>query len=214
VRNVASEVGPAKFPWWPDWRGECVAIVASGESAKAAGVDKLKGRIHVIAIKRTVDLCPWADVVYGCDEPWWTSVNGLPKFNGVKLTQAHRASQKYNIPRIEVKNDDKILLNESAVVGSGGNSGFQALNLAVQFGATGILLVGFDMRGEHWYGRNTWLNSTNPISTNFDRWIKAFHGVADSLKQMGVDVVNASTTSAIKCFRRATIEQALEGWGL
>ena len=202
------------LPWWPDWRGECAAIVASGASAKAAGVGLLKDRIHVVAIKRTVELCPWADVVYGCDEPWWTSVDGLPTFRGVKLTQAHAAAQKYKMPRIEVKNIDKILTDEPAVVGSGGNSGFQALNLAVQFGATGILLVGFEMQGEHWYGRNTWQRSSNPISTNFDRWIKAFHGVADDLKHRGIDVVNASTTSAVKGFRRATIAQALEGWGL
>ncbi len=199
---------------WPDWKGECAAIVASGASAKVAGVALLKDRIHVVAIKKSVELCPWADVVYGCDEPWWTSEDGLPKFSGLKLTQAHAAAKKFNMPRIEVKNVDKILTGEPGVVGSGGNSGFQALNLVVQFGATGVLLVGFDMQGEHWYGRNTWQRSSNPIITNFNRWNRAFHDVADELKRMGVDVVNASATSTLKCFRHATIAQALEGWGL
>ena len=43
-------------------------------------------------------------------------------------------------------------------IGGGGNSGFQALNLALQWGARKIILVGFDLTDEnglHWYGRNS-----------------------------------------------------------
>lgn len=89
------------------------------------------------------------------------------------------------------------------MVGSGGNSGFQALNLAVQFGARRILLVGFDMNdrgGVHWYGRNSWPMANNPDHNNFRRWIAAFEGAAPLLKSMGIEVVNLSPHSAIQCF--------------
>ncbi|HCZ48509.1 MAG TPA: hypothetical protein DCZ11_05850, partial [Gammaproteobacteria bacterium] len=36
----------------------------------------------------------------------------------------------------------------------GGNSGYQALNLAVLLGAERVILLGYDMHGGHWHGRH------------------------------------------------------------
>lgn len=97
-------------------------------------------------------------------------------------------------------------------MGSGGNSGFQALNLAVQWGAAQILLIGFDMTdagGAHWYGRNNWTGANNPDQNNFKRWIAAFESAAVTLKRMGVEVVNCSPHSALGCFPKMSIEAAL-----
>lgn len=204
---------------WPDWRGECVAIVASGPSAKGAGVEKLRNRIHVIAIKENVNLCPWADVVYGCDAAWWNHRRGLPEFAGLKLTwggdAAHRAPDYPGLEkiRIEVK-VDRLLFGEVGLVGAGGNSGFQALNLATQFGATAILLLGFDLQGGHWYGRNNWANANNPDASNFPRWRRAFEAAAPDLKKSGIDVVNASPSSTLNCFPKMSVDDALRRWGL
>lgn len=110
-----------------------------------------------------------------------------------------------------------MLFDEPGVVGSGGNSGFQAINIAVQFGAEKILLIGFDMHaagGVHWYGRNRWKNANNPLDHNYVHWRKALGKQAKVLHGMGVDVVNVSETSALTCFRHAGIEQAMMGWGL
>lgn len=202
-----------------DWRGECVAIVASGPSTKSANVALLQNRIHVIAIKKNVELCPWADVVYGCDAAWWKSVHGLPEYKGLKFSWAEGGSQFYkDIHPVEIeKNNDALVFDQSGVVGSGGNSGFQALNLAVQFGARGILLIGFDMQdrsGAHWYGRNNWHGANNPSDDNFRRWHKAFAGAAAVLAKMDIQVFNASPDSALRCFQHKTIDAALEAWGL
>jgi hypothetical protein len=205
--------------WWQDWRGECVAIIASGPSTKTANITALRDRIHVIAIKESIALCPWAEIVYGCDGPWWTYKKGLPEFKGIKISQDVKICSTFNLHHLKViVTKDKLLLDEPGIVGSGGNSGFQALNLAVQFGATGIMLVGFDMKqgtdGEHWYGRNKWNQASNPIEENYGRWRKAFTAVAVDLEKMGIGVINASPASALTCFRRRTIEQALQDWGL
>lgn len=207
-------------PWWPDWRGECVAIVASGPSVKGMNLDVLRDRIHVAAIKKSVERCPWADIVYGCDEAWWAhEAKGLPKFRGLKICYAPKVTAQFSdIHRIDIKrNTDALLTGETGVVGSGGNSGFQLFNLLVQFGVTGILLIGFDMHnngGVHWYGPNKWLMSSNPIETNFQRWRRAFNDAKPLIGKLGIDVVNASPHSELKCFRRASIEEALAGWGL
>lgn len=219
--NRAAELGPSKFDWWKDWRGECVAIVASGPSTSREQVQLLRNRIHVVAIKQNVDLCPWADAVYGCDEPWWRSRRGLPEYEGLKLSYADKACSRYHgIKKIEItgKQNDRILLQDPGVIGSGGNSGFQALNIVIQFGVSGIILVGFDMDGKsknpHWYGRNTASNMSNPNENNFRRWRAAFSNNAGQLAELGIDIVNASTISALNCFRRAPISEALKGWGL
>lgn len=217
--NQASIVGPLQFDWWQDWRGECVAIIASGPSTKSVNLEILRNRIHVIAIKESVNLCPWADVVYGCDGAWWKHRRGLPEYQGIKLCQDASACTQFGLHKIDIPRPllDEILSEKPAQVGSGGNSGFHALNIAVQFGAAGILLVGFDMHdrsGAHWYGRNNWPMANNPDGQNFQRWCKAFTAAAPQLRRLGADVVNVSPLSALTCFRRQTVEQALTGWGL
>jgi hypothetical protein len=216
--NRAAELGPQKFPWWPDWRGECVAIVGSGPSVKNLDLKILQDRIHVIAIKVAVDLCPFAEIVYGCDAPWWVSRNGLPKFKGLKIFHGAPAAQFKELHRCEIDiSKDQILTAEPMKIGNGGNSGFQALNLAAQFGATNILLVGLDCHdrgGVHWYGRNTWLNANNPMQTNFNRWMKGFDAAKKDLKNLGISVVNTSMESEIKSFPKQQLPEVMENWGL
>lgn len=94
----------------------------------------------------------------------------------------------------------------------GGNSGFQALNLAVQFGAKKVILVGFDMRidrGVHWHGRHPG-HLNNPREANFVKWREAFNESAPTLADMGVTVINASPVSALTAFPILSFEEALE----
>jgi hypothetical protein len=212
--NRAANLGPSKFDWWQDWRGECVAIIASGASTKLIDLGKLKDRIHVVVIKKNIEKYPSAEVVYGCDGPWWQSVNGLPDYHGIKLCQDPIVCRQYNLHRIEVKVDRGILLDDPGVVGGGHNSGFQLLNIVIQFGVMGIILIGFDMNGDHWYGRNTWRNANNPIEWNFQRWRQSMYAVANDIKNMGIDVVDVSPIGSLKCFRKSTVDLALSQWGL
>lgn len=142
----------------------------------------------------------------------------MPDFQGTKLAHETGVCATYrDIHKIEVVDHNKMLFEDPGVIGSGGNSGFQALNLAVQFGATKILLVGFDMHGGngvHWYGRNVGRNMNNPLDHTYVRWREAFNKQSAVLRGMGVEVVNASPDSALVCFERKPVEEALAGWGL
>jgi hypothetical protein len=164
-----------------------------------------------------VDICK-PDVVYGCDAAWWRFRRGLPEFNGLKICYAGNGLADFpDIRRVKIPHAgvDDLLFDEIGTIGAGGNSGFQALNLAVQFGARKIVLVGFDMTdrsGVHWYGRNRWPMSNNPADHNFKRWIGAFEKAAPVLGQMGVEVVNASPHSALQCFPKKSIAEALHEW--
>ena len=217
--NKAYEAGLKRFPWWPQWDGEAVAIVASGPSCKAMQPEQLKDRIHVIAIKENTDLCPWAEVVYGCDGHWWQYRKGLPERKALKITYDQHVAKQFNILRVDIqRNSNEILVDEPMVIGSGGNSGFQAINLAVQFGAKDIILLGFDMNDEknpHWYGRNTWDRSANPMQSNFNHWLGAYRKAAPKLKERGINVVNVSPVSKLDVFeKRISLGETLEEWGL
>lgn len=223
ARSSLTELGLAKFPWWQDWRDRAVAIVACGPSAKKVNVAALRARLPVIAIKEAVTLCPWADVVYGCDGPWWRHKNGLPSYKGLKVSFEKTLGTSFpdikfvDIPK-QTKVDEyvnELLLDTPGVIGGGGNSGFQALNLALQFGASRLLLVAFDMNPshqEHWYGRNNWMKANNPTAEHYRKWLFGFSRAAIKLKSMGVEIVNASPLSAMTCFPRATIEDTLSAW--
>lgn len=214
------ERGSARFKWWQDWRGQCVAVVAAGPSANKVGVETLQDRIHVVAINESYRLCPWAEVLYGCDDVWWhirrEKVRG---FEGVRLGHGVKEKGIHDVvvARDKAKNlIHKMLYDEPGVVGAGGNSGYQVLNLVTQFGATGVALVGFDFSehgGVHWHGAHP-APLRNPDNGRFHEWRRHMTAAAPVLKKMGVDVVNCSKTSTIECFPKMTIEQMLRRWSL
>ncbi len=207
-------------PWFLDWSGRAVAVIASGPSTNRQEVDSLKGRLPVIAVKENYDLAPWADVVYGCDPSWWRNRSGLPKYGGLKVSASQDLRVQFKDIKLVTleKYDDVIRMAPLGQVAAGGNSGFQAVNLAVQFGAKKILLLGFDMdhktRHPHWYGRNNGPGRTNPDHFNYDRWRKAFAQSSGVLHGAGVEVINGSLKSAVTTFRKLRVEETLAEWNI
>jgi hypothetical protein len=205
--------------WHPDWRGQDCAIIASGPSLTKADVLAVRGRARVIAVKRNADLAPWADCVYGCDTAWWRNSAGLPWYQGLKVCGTARGiSDRFPDIRLVtvIGHVDELLFDEPGTIGSGGNSGFQALNLAAQWGAARILLLGFDAAGAgtqvHWYGRNNGMGQSNPDELNFRRWRQAFARAAEELGRRGVEVVNASTRSSLSFFPARPVPVTLDQW--
>lgn len=151
-------------------------------------------------------------MLYGCDGTWWKACNGVPQFKGIKLTQDGIAAATYaGLHKVNVLAPEcnDLLIDEPGTIGAGGNSGFQAFNLAVQFGAKRIVLVGFDMRtdhGVHWHGpHGRGLN--NPKAHNLMRWRRAFEASAAGIAAAGVDVINASPVSTLTSFRHLSFEE-------
>jgi hypothetical protein len=111
-----------------------------------------------------------------------------------------------------VRNDDRLQTGERGVIGWGGNSGFHAINLAVQFGVSKIILIGFDMRidqGLHWHGKHE-RGLNNPTKSNVKRWRNCVDGAAATLTSMGITVINASPVSALRNYPKMDLIEALE----
>lgn len=107
---------------------------------------------------------------------------------------------------------NRILVDEAGELGWGGNSGFQAVNLAVQFGASRLILVGFDLNvvgGLHWHGRHR-EGLNNPRPSHLRAWAERLDAQADRFAELGVEVLNASPTSALGAYPKVTFAEALQ----
>lgn len=166
-------------------------------------------------MNRSWELAPWADVLYGADGQWWSSQNGCPKFAGLKLSYGREASMKWpDVCSVDIDlTVDRLIAAPAGRVGNGGNSGFQLLNLVAQFGASRIIMVGYDMRidrGVHWHGHHRGLN--NPSQNNVVRWRRVLDGVADQFASWGIEVLNASPVSALQAYPVIDLKEALNAY--
>jgi hypothetical protein len=137
----------------------------------------------------------------------------VPDFAGLKLSQDPVAVKLFpEIGQVTcVRKTDEMLLDEPGVIGWGGNSGFHAINLAAQFGARRIVLVGYDMtmkNGLHWHGAHP-RGLNNPTKGNVDRWRRAIDGGAPVLEAAGIEVINATPDSALQAYPFMPLEEAL-----
>lgn len=204
------------------WLGDTAFIVGGGPSLRGFNPERLRGRGRVIVINRMVlpsadgvwPGIPWADVMYFCDEKYW-------RVDGARVREFYKGGCLVTMARLP--NDPDIhRLSRRARVGlspdprqlcHGSNSGFQAINLAYLFGARRIILLGIDMAiGED--GRTHTHEGYGPCVQEVELHLKAvflpkFPSLVKPLKDAGVEVINASPRSALTCWPRVSIDEAL-----
>jgi hypothetical protein len=157
-------------------------------------------RLASIAVNSSFQLAPWADMLYGADAGWWRhhSQTAL-KLAGIKVTA--QDSCEFRAVHL-LKNTGSAGFDPNpANIRTGGNSGYQAIHVAIHAGASRILLLGFDMRGGHWHGDHP-EPLTNPGPAEFARWIDRF----DALNGRGPEIINCTPGSALRCFPFAPLE--------
>jgi hypothetical protein len=193
------------------WRGATVVVAASGPSLTEEDVAHVKGRAKVIVINATFRLAPWADVLYAADYPFWrTYVDEIrAKFRGEWWSVSERAREEFGSYWIR-HSGDRGLSKHSDTINGGGNSGYQGVHLAATFGASRILLLGFDMQNTdgryHWHGRH---KGKLPNGTGYENWIGNFKFLAKDLKSAGIETINCTRQTALLYFPRSTIQETL-----
>lgn len=206
---------PSRPAWFPDWTNEIAAIIGGGPSVNAEAVAKLKGRCRVIVVNNSFRIAPWADVLYAADWKWWSAYPDALKFAGLKVAPPdERAAESWRLTHIGLfdKGDMRLSMELGKLSRGGfGNSGAQAVNLALQFGARRILLLGLDFTGNHWHGDHPQV-LINPSQQTMQKWREAFDAWADEFKRIGCEVVNVSQQSTLTAYPKADIESALARW--
>lgn len=181
--------------------------IASGPSLTPDDVDYVRGKGRVYAIKENHFLAPWADVLYAADTDWWEDRNGVPEFIGERWTVSDEAAKKFGLNHV---NGDSYITwsNTPGLIATGGHSGFQAINLAVQQGAARVILLGYDLghaRGtdKHWWEKS---HPRRSRPSDYANWLERMNKAAPHIP---VPVINCSRETAITCFPRAELRDVL-----
>lgn len=196
------------------WPGETFVCVGSGPSLTQDDVDYCRGRSRVIAIKDTHRVAPWADVLYSGDERWWEHFAGKLTFTGRRFALV--APQTKYLQAVETAGAQLLRLGtplglerDPSKLALGNHSGFQAINLAIHLGAIRVVLLGYDMKAsadgrDHFFGSHPYRNKPTPY-----QWLSVFDSILEPLRALGVQVLNATRDTALKCFPRCSIQEAL-----
>lgn len=152
--------------------------------------DSVRFLSGAIAVCDAYKLAPWADALVCADRGWYEFHPDALQFKGLKFS---------GTPVQHVEQ-----LRHTQEFGSGTNSGLQGMRVARDiFGATRLLLLGFDMHGAHYFGKHP-----EPLKNTTDRRFEVFIKQFERWKG-GCEVINCTPGSALKKFPFMHLEQAL-----
>lgn len=145
-------------------------------------------------------------MLFATDLSWWQSASGeraRREFKGELWTSSPDVVEKY--PQINfIPRKPGGGVGNGFVFTGGGNSGYQAVNLALQWGASEVILLGFTMKRiggkNHWHPDH---RTSNPNITMLDRWAKELTSLARkrNIKVYGESAIDAPKVESIvpKC---------------
>ena len=211
------------------WHTSGLAVlVASGPSLTREDVAYCRrcvSRPHVLVVSDSWQYAPWADALYSYEAAWWNHHQGVPAFRGQKWSSVPLESTSRNVdldirPQADsveqwalqwVRGEDRLGLSfDPQLIHYGSNSGYQALNLAILFGARRIVLLGYDMQStggrEHFFGPHP-----HPLRrwSDFAKFADMFRAAVPDLAAHNIEVINCSRETALDCFPRARLKDAL-----
>lgn len=167
------------------------ALLAPGPSASAELAARA-GHLPLGAVGCAWELAPAARFIASADAAWWRS---YPEAAAVPVPRFCMGTPPRGVEQVRMPE-----IGWSVV-----NSGVLALECARRAGATRILLLGFDMRGSHFFGSYTnGLSNTTEAKrrvhlAQYARWARL---------HKAIEVINCTPGSALHCFPKARLEDA------
>lgn len=151
---------------------------------------------------------PFADAVFAMDRAWWNEYGAGIRPGPELWTTNREAARIYRLHWIRGEAGGGIA-KEPNTIRLGGNSGFQALGLALHFGAARVVLLGYDLQltggRSHWHGDHKRLGNPDPAK------VRGWHArFAELARQATASIVNASRQTALGCFPQLGLNEALE----
>lgn len=206
------------------FEGETVCILAGGPSLRGFDATLLAG-LRVITVNDAWRIRPTAAVMYFCDGSWWQdqvkrnpkSLDGSRYFTDtiyrnlwVKGDVAGEFADHPQVHTLKLSGQRGFDPDPSALR-HGSNSGYQAIHLAVHLGAKRIILLGFDMHvrpdATHWHQEERVANFAQVLKLSM---LPHFDTLVRPLAERGIEVLNATPGSALECWPKVTLAQALD----
>lgn len=153
-------------------------VVATGESLANVDINKLRD-FHVVVVSNAYELAPWADAMVSTDAAWWKHNTRAYMFKGLKFST-------HNDPKHEIK----------ALGGNRAqNSGLLGIRAAKHLGADRIILLGFDMKGTHYFGKHP-----TPLQNTSSERFEVFKKHIAAFDVGKTEVFNANLNSGLTCY--------------
>ncbi|MEY9638731.1 hypothetical protein ABIF66_006985 [Bradyrhizobium japonicum] len=180
--------GKINKPFWDD---RPVAVIGGGPSLLDLNYEELRGA-HVLAVRTSIFDIPWADAAFGLD----LSQDKLASVQSrVYLAVREDQLQDTEMPSKNVtllkRLDGQGLSDDPGVIYGGGCSDFGALQICIHKRAKQIVLFGFD------------------YEARWSAWAEHFRVYVPYLTAHGINVVNASPSSAIGCFQKVALRDGI-----
>lgn len=168
------------------------ALLAPGPSATAEQAAKVHAAgIPLGAIGNAFELAPFAAFIASSDAAWWR------RYPDAQARECRKFGM-HEGPGFERVKDFGLGIVNSGVLG------LQCV--AREFGASKVLLLGFDMHGTHFFGaytnglRNTAPHQRQSHLQQYARW---------ALRNPKVEVINCTPGSALTAFPRSSLDACL-----
>lgn len=202
---------------------ETFVVVGSGpsltkEQANIVFVAGMSGMCTLVAVNDAYRMVLSPHILYACDYAWWRyhcqhyTRDGKPAIltlcpDAKRYSGEPMAHNDFGCTVVELRGGRGIAPPGSSYIMRGYGSGFQAVGLAIQMGAKRIALLGMDCKRAS-DGRSHYFGEHPPELPNpqpFETWAEDFNSLAEPASQMGIEIVNCTTDTAITAIPRADI---------
>jgi len=184
-------------------------ILGGGPSLNLVDIGRLRGE-RIIAVNNAYRLADWIDVMYFGDGKWlgW-HMKELVAWPGLKVTTCESHKKYPWLCVVEKRNSPWGITTNPWHLCWNLNSGSCAINLAVHFGVSKIVLLGFDMRRVE--GKANWHDDhkNGAKKEPYERHMKPFPDIARDLERLNVECINATPGSALTHFPIVDPEEVL-----
>lgn len=197
------------------WAGETVICVGTGPSLSDEQLAIAAGSgARIIAVNCAWRDLPRADVLYAGDYGWWRTYRhevADSGFAGERWTISPEARRDFGVKLAKMVRGSG--LPTEAGVFFGCDSGYQAVQLALWWGAARVVLIGYDQSHD---GPRTHRHGDHPpplLNRNdFQRRAQPYQALAAIRDRP--PIVNASERTSLSCFPRSTLSAALFSSGM
>jgi len=194
-----------------------IAVIAPGRTLLKEHVDAVReAGIPIAVISNVYEYALDAEYCYSGDGRWWEhhwdEMNKLG-FKGRRITAEASTAGVYGTDGLEwvehVPDYVKIGLPAKGKV-TGTSSGHHILCFLVNEGYTDIILLGFEYGAAgdgHYFGGHP--TGFNAPPSDWPVMIEEMGPLAARIAAQGVRVTNCTEVTALRCFRKATLSEAL-----
>jgi len=200
-----------KFKWEPPkiWEGGTAYIIGGGPSVKDEKLELIHNK-HVIGVNNSYLLGNWVDVGWFGDKKWllWHKKTWR-QWPGIRITcNQNQEIMKHESNWLKFMGRGKSAGIETipGTVAWNRCSGSSAINLAYHFGATRIVLIGFDMhdvdKQKNWHDDHK-DNGKAP----YQRFLACYGEIAKDAKNLEIKIFNTNLDSAIRHIPKKSLEE-------